>query len=529
MKVSLVIFCIFIGSINCSNILFLASVPSPSHYLWNRVLANGLASNNHNVTIISFDFDSDAPDNVHYIHLERGYDSLYGNGSEKNNDILQRHLQNSFAAVVSFYKFGYLGCKGARNSDGLKFLINYPVDFKFDLVIYDFTCGPCLLGLLHRFGSPPLMSVSAFNTPAFHSSLIGGHKNFAYIPHFAVNYGSEMSFMQRCHNYLIHLFDIVFREYVFLPKIQWMTEDIYDRTTPQLDELEKRTSLMLVNSNPAIDFSESLPPNVISVGGLQVLPPKPLQGDLKEFIEGGKKGSVLFAMGTNFKSSMLTIEMQRNIVEAFKSMPSYNFVWKFDKTSIEGIATPKNLKISKWLPQNDILAHDNVVGFISHCGLLSTHEAYWYAVPIIGIPVYADQKRNFYQAQRAGVAKMLALSNLTVENIRNTVREVLEKPKYQTNMNLRSKHFRDQPELPLERALWWVEWLLRNPDSDHLKSPANTKLNGFQSNSYDVMFVMLVAIILLVFMIRFVVLKINLGLEKCRMFSERFKVIKKDQ
>lgn len=372
--------------------------------LRNRVLANGLASNKHNVTIISFDFDSHAPENVHYIHLERGYDSLYGNGSEKNNDIMQRHNQNSFAAVVSFYKFGYLGCKGARNSDGLKFLLNYPLDFKFDLVIYDFTCGPCLLGLLHRFGNAPLISVSAFNTPAFHTTLIGGHKNFAYIPHFAVHYGSEMSFKQRFHNFLIHLFDVVFRDYVFLPKIQWMTEDIYDRTTPLLNELEKRTSLMLVNSNPAFDFIESLPPNVISVGGLQVLAPKPLQDDLKLFIEGGKKGSVLFAMGTNFKSSMLSIETQRNIVAAFKTMPSYNFLWKFDKTSIEGIATPKNLKISAWLPQNDVLAHRNVVGFISHCGLLSTHEAYWHAVPIIGIPVYADQKRVETLILRLGIS-----------------------------------------------------------------------------------------------------------------------------
>ena len=96
-------------------------------------------------------------------------------------------------------------------------------------------------------------------------------------------------------------------------------------------------------------------------------------------------------------------------------------------------------------------------------------------------------------------------------------------------MKLRSKHFRDQPELPLERALWWVEWILRNPDSDHLKTPANTKLNGFQSNSYDVIAVVILALILLVFIIRFVVLKINLGLDKCRMFSERFKVTKKDQ
>lgn len=96
-------------------------------------------------------------------------------------------------------------------------------------------------------------------------------------------------------------------------------------------------------------------------------------------------------------------------------------------------------------------------------------------------------------------------------------------------MNLRSKHFRDQPELPLERALWWIEWKLRNPDSNHLNSPANTKLNGIQSNSYDVISVLILTLIMLAFLLRFVLKKINLGLDKCKMFSERFKVNKKDQ
>lgn len=86
---------------------------------------------------------------------------------------------------------------------------------------------------------------------------------------------------------------------------------------------------------------------------------------------------------------------------------------------------------------------------------------------------------------QAGVAEKLLFQNLSIEIIRDTVLSVLENPSYLEKMKIRSHRFRDQPEKPLERAVWWIEWVLRNPDPDHIQSPV-LKLGFFRANLFDI-------------------------------------------
>lgn len=87
---------------------------------------------------------------------------------------------------------------------------------------------------------------------------------------------------------------------------------------------------------------------------------------------------------------MMGYEMQTIFCQAFSALPQYNFLWKLDAPEFP-FKLPSNILIRKWMPQNDILAHKNVKAFITHSGLLGTHEAIWHSVPMIGIPFYLDQ------------------------------------------------------------------------------------------------------------------------------------------
>lgn len=88
-------------------------------------------------------------------------------------------------------------------------MLQYPDNFKVDLILYDFTLGPCVLGFLHKFNYPPVVGITAYNNPAYTVEIVGGHNYYAYIPYCSLHYDSNMNFFQRLHNLYIHLYDYV--------------------------------------------------------------------------------------------------------------------------------------------------------------------------------------------------------------------------------------------------------------------------------------------------------------------------------
>jgi UDP:flavonoid glycosyltransferase YjiC (YdhE family) len=92
------------------------------------------------------------------------------------------------------------------------------------------------------------------------------------------------------------------------------------------------------------------------------------------------------------RSEFLDKQILINILETFKELPQYNFIWKFEADSLP-IEKPENVKIAKFLPQNDLLAHAKLKAFITHSGQLSTQESLWHGKPMVGMPVFVDQHR----------------------------------------------------------------------------------------------------------------------------------------
>jgi UDP:flavonoid glycosyltransferase YjiC (YdhE family) len=63
--------------------------------------------------------------------------------------------------------------------------------------------------------------------------------------------------------------------------------------------------------------------------------------------------------------------------------------------------------------------------FITHCGMMSSMEAAYRGVPIVGIPFILDQKVNARKFVKRGLGVLLYYDTLTKESVLTAVREIL--------------------------------------------------------------------------------------------------------
>jgi glucuronosyltransferase len=75
-------------------------------------------------------------------------------------------------------------------------------------------------------------------------------------------------------------------------------------------------------------------------------------------------------------------------------------------------------------------AHPNIRLFITHGGQMSSIEAITRGVPLLAIPVYADQKLNMAKAVLGGYGLQIDFNNITTETLIWAIQEAIESPKY---------------------------------------------------------------------------------------------------
>uniref|UniRef100_A0A7G3B596 Putative udp-glucoronosyl and udp-glucosyl transferase n=1 Tax=Lutzomyia longipalpis TaxID=7200 RepID=A0A7G3B596_LUTLO len=477
-----------------ANILILEGLASPSHHVFIRVVNEALAAQGHNVTSISADVEAKPVANLTYLHNERVYSELYqGTESDGNMNLMDFGSAGNIATILEVEEYYLNTLKGIKKSSGYRQLLDYPDDFHFDLVIYDNMAYPLLLAFHHKFHNPPLITITAFNGISPTISLLGSSYYPSYIPFFFGS-GFKETFLGRVENFFICFFDYFYRNYVILPKIHSIVNEDFPGL-PHLNDLERQARLSMINYSPAVHDPEPMLPNVVPIAGMHMQKIKPLPAEFQEILDGAKGGLILFSLGTNVKSWMLGDEIIHKFIEAFRRVPQYTILWKFDSEKIPNM--PKNVIIKRWIPQNDVLAHPNTKLFMSHCGLLSTLESTWHGVPILGFPVFLDQFTNSAQVIKAGLAERIFIKSFTSDELQKVISNMMTETKYRDNAKTRSRLFKDQPQPPLERTLWWIDFILRNPDVEFLRSKSRF-LDIFTLHSVDVIAFYVVSILLVV-------------------------------
>ncbi|XP_075232021.1 UDP-glycosyltransferase UGT5-like isoform X1 [Lycorma delicatula] len=423
--------------------------------------------------------------------------------------------------VIDLYFFIHNTAEVFKSPQVIK-LINNTNNENFDLIITEMFNTDMFLGFAYKYNAPIIGFTFSTMMPWI-DGRFGNPNNPSYIPCLSSQYYNKMDFFQRVSNSLQTFISIIAYKWFYLPLSELYAKKYFGHDLPPLDELVKQSSLIFFNGHRSIHGSRPLVPGVIEVGGLHIRQQKKIPQDLEKFINESSHGVIYFCMGSMLKASTLPEEKRLDLIEVFSKLPQ-RVLWKWETETMPD--KPDNVKLLKWMPQRDVLAHPNIKIFISHGGLLGTTEAVYSGVPIIGMPFYGDQAVNVEAVQAAGAGIRLDFKNLNKETLENAIRRILDDPKYKENAKQLSERFRDRPQSPLETAIYWTEYVIRHKGAPHLRSAA-VDLTWYQYLLLDVVafiiFILIVTVTILYYSIKFIYNLINKVFSKPQKNEKRSK------
>ncbi|XP_044314851.1 UDP-glycosyltransferase UGT5-like [Drosophila rhopaloa] len=483
------LFLCFLSCASAYNYLVVLPTAARSHYHVGSALAKGLASAGHQVTIIS-PFELKKPiKNIKDVTLRKVLADLKG----RMTNILESTKQPLAQRIMKVYDMGIEITERLLSEPSVIELMNS--NQTFDAVISEVFVNEAHFGLAEHFKAP-LIGLGPFGAISWNTDLVGSPSPPSYVPSALLKFSDHMTLVERVGNLAFLTYEYVFLNYFYLPRQEVIYRKHFPNNKQDFYEMRKNTALVLLNQHVSLSFPRPYSPNMIEVGGMHINRKRqPLPKDIQEFIEGAKHGCIYFSMGSNLKSTILPLEKRQALIDTFAQLKQ-RVLWKFEDTDMPG--KPPNVFISDWFPQDDILAHENVIAFITHGGLLSTTESIYHRKPFVGIPIFGDQFLNMARAEQNGYGVTVHYDDLTAPKLLAAIHRLIEDPEATKKVRDMSDRYRDQPQTPLERAVFWVEHVSRHKGAKYLRS-ASQDLNFIQYHNLDAILILYGGIIFVFF------------------------------
>ena len=327
-------------------------------------------------------------------------------------------------------------------------------DFKPDLIILDSSQNAIMLSLIpYKLGVPFLMT-GIMALPQINRVPILP----TVFPSILLPYTDQMTFLQRMHNTLFQLqhywqHDRVNSSLVY----EYVPEKPYISPIDLLAKAQLWIDIEFDNSEPTM-------PNMKRVPHLKPLTAEPLSPEFQSFIDNASNGVVVVTFG-----SILTFpsEIKMKLLTAFK-LTKYKYIIR---DSFEKNNNSDKFMFKAWLPQLDLLRHENTKLFISHCGLNGLQESLIAGVPIVGFPIFSEQPNNAWKVVRKGFGLKLELKSFSVQELVAAIDEVITNPSYKAKVQKASAILKSVRVPPIEEAAYWINHVLMF-GGEHLRSYA---------------------------------------------------------
>ncbi|KAG7258774.1 hypothetical protein CRUP_008534 [Coryphaenoides rupestris] len=468
-----------------------------SHWINMKVLVEELHFRGHHITVLRpYDAWYIKEDSPHYHSVTVNCSSGFNKeefGSIATRIISLRRAGASFwhrmtvevELFLSFRQFHATTIAMLEHMFEDKVLMQSLQEAGYNLVLTDPATGAGVM-LARRLGLPLVLNVRWTINGEGHGAI--APTPLSYIPIPGAELTDKMSFTQRVKNILCHLFTKLQIAFIIEPNYSPLVQRYFG---VHYMELVQAADIWLMRTDFTFEFPRPTMPNVVYMAGFQCKPSKPLPPDLEAFVQSaGEHGVIVMTLGTLVGG--LPEELTEDIAAAFAQLPQ-KVVWRHAGKRPSTVGN--NTLLLDWLPQNDLLGHPNTRLFVAHGGTNGIQEAIYHGVPLLGLPLMFDQLDNFSRVKFRGVAKVLDLTTVNKDSFLSALKEVLHQPSYRDKMQRLSALHRDQPIKPLEKAMFWIEFVMRHKGAPHLRTDSY-KMSALQYHCIDVALVLLAALLL---------------------------------
>ncbi|XP_056088800.1 UDP-glucuronosyltransferase 2A1-like isoform X4 [Rhinichthys klamathensis goyatoka] len=476
-----------------------------SHWHNMRSIVDALVDKNHSVTVL---ISSSSP-TVQYTRKERFTFNVFKvNMKKEEADGVWRdfiHLWMTDTATTLYEKVSMIRrvmsnfmalsadtCKGMFHNEDLLHTLR---ESHYDVLLSD-PMMPCADLMAETLKIPYVISLRSTFAYSFEQFCGQIPTPPSYVPAVAVqgHLTDHMSFTERVENMLLYIMHTTI--------FQLNTRFTFDRLYTELRgkpttmcETMGKADIWLIRTYWDFEYPRPLLPNFKFVGGLHCKPAKPLSKELEKFVQSsGDHGIVVFSLGSMINN--LTLERSNTIASALGQIPQ-KVIWRYKGKTPESLAP--NTKLYDWIPQNDLLGHAKTKAFITHGGTNGLYEAIYHGVPMVGLPLFADQPDNLMHMKTKGAAVVLDINTMKSKDLAEALKTVLNNPSYKESVMRLSRIHHDQPMKPLDQAVYWIEFVMRNKGAKHLRVQAH-ELSWYQYHCLDVLAFLISIVALITFL-----------------------------
>ncbi|XP_058804709.1 uncharacterized protein LOC131671920 [Phymastichus coffea] len=473
-----------------------------SHEMMFEALMKGLAKRGHQVDVITHFPIKNPPINYRtLVNLSGTMENLINSFSM---DFVLGMADEVGYHVATAY--GNRLCDLMNLKEIQEVIHNPPTNPPYDVLITEAFGANCFMGIGYHFNIPIVAASSALEYP-WVSDFTGNNDNPAVVPNALFMAFGQMNFWQRLKNTIIYYNEIwKFHKLTEHSQTESMRKYINSKL-PNIREIERSVALTLVNSHSILYGVKPVLPTLVQVGGLHVEEnDSKLSKELLKWMDESKDGVVYFTFGSMVVVESLSKDILKIIYASFAKIAPTRVLMKVANATNLPPGLPNNILHLPWIPQQAVLAHKNTKAFITHGGLMGSQEALYYGVPMIGVPLFADQPRNVEAFVAKNMSIKLPLKDVSEKTLDAALQAILFDSKYRKSAKYYSKLFKDRPLSAMDTAVYWIEYVIRN-GPNIMRSPS-LNLTWWQLALLDVYtFILLVFIlsnIILYFISKFV-------------------------